>query len=313
MHLKIRHLEVFDALFDAGSVSAAAERLNLSQPAVSVALGKFEEELGFRLFHRDRGYFAPTNEALLLREDVQRGITALDRVERRAGEIRSGAAGGISIASNGMLAYNFLPQAIAEFQRDFPNTHIELRIHSSRRIASWVGNGQIDIGFIDTPVPVAGLNAKIIRMECVCVMRESDPLAARDVITPQDIAPRAMTLITGDHYVDRQLADIMSQDGLSLNHTNTGYFYAIMRNLVIAGGTLALLDPINGKASLKDGLTWRPFRPHVFHDLAIITNRTRPLALSTKNFLDQITAHLAALHHQKDTSDIGRNDSEKSA
>ena len=135
---------------------AAAERLNLSQPAVSIALGNLEAELGFRLFHRDRGFFAPTNEALLLHDEVQQGITALARVDQRAKEIRSGATGAISIATNGAMSYNFLPQVIADFQRDFPETHVELRVHSSRRIAAWVGSRQTDIGLIDAPVPVAG-------------------------------------------------------------------------------------------------------------------------------------------------------------
>jgi len=90
MHIKLRHLEVFNALFEAGSVSRAAERLNLSQPAVSIALSNLEDQTGFRLFHRDRGFFAPTNEALLLRDEVQQGITALARVDKRAEEIRSG-------------------------------------------------------------------------------------------------------------------------------------------------------------------------------------------------------------------------------
>ncbi|NDA08811.1 MAG: LysR family transcriptional regulator, partial [Alphaproteobacteria bacterium] len=48
--MKMRHFEVFDALFDAGSVSRAAQRLNISQPAVSLALANMEKELGFQLF-----------------------------------------------------------------------------------------------------------------------------------------------------------------------------------------------------------------------------------------------------------------------
>ena len=89
MRLKPRQLEVFNALFDAGSVSRAAERLNLSQPAVSVALGNLEDQLGFRLFHRDRGFFAPTNEAMLMRDEVRQGLDAFARVEQRAAEIRA--------------------------------------------------------------------------------------------------------------------------------------------------------------------------------------------------------------------------------
>lgn len=292
MRLKLRHLEVFNALFDAGSVSRAAQRLNLSQPAVSVALGKLEAELGFRLFHRDRGFFAPTNEAILLYEEVQQGITALARVEQRANEIRSGATAGISIATNGAMSYNFLPRVIAEFQRDYPGTHVELRVHSSRRIASWVGSRQIDIGLIDAPVPVAGLDAKLMRMECVCIMRNDDPLAARDVVAPEHLADRHVIAVTGDHSVDRQLARIMAHAEIPLIHNASSYFYAIARNLVAAGTSVSIIDPVNGKAPLADGVTWRPFRPAIIHELAMITNRGQPVGIAASLFQSRISEQL---------------------
>ena len=292
MRLKLRHLEVFGALFDAGSVSRAAQRLNLSQPAVSVALGNLEAELGFRLFHRDRGFFAPTNEAILLHEEVQLGITALARVEQRADEIRSGATAGISVATNGAMSYNFLPKVIAEFQRDYPGTHVELRVHSSRRIASWVGSRQIDIGLIDAPVPVAGLNTKLVRMECVCIMRKDDPLARLDVITPQDLNDRPVIAITGDHSIDRQLAEVMSNAETPLAHNASCYFYAIARNLVAAGNNISIIDPVNGKAALADGVVWRPFAPAIIHELAVITSRGQPVGIAAKRFQRRIDEEL---------------------
>ncbi len=284
MRLKLRHLEVFGALFEAGSVSRAAQRLNLSQPAVSVALGNLEAELGFRLFHRDRGFFAPTNEAILLHEEVQLGITALARIEQRADEIRSGATAGISVATNGAMSYNFLPKVIAEFQRDYPGTHVELRVHSSRRIASWVGSRQIDIGLIDAPVPVAGLDTKLVRMECVCIMRKDDSLARLDVITPQDLNDRPVIAITGDHSIDRQLAEVMSNAETPLVHNASSYFYAIARNLVAAGNNISIIDPVNGKAALADGVVWRPFAPAIIHELAVITSQGQPVGIAAKRF-----------------------------
>mgnify|MGYP003146672969 FL=1 len=63
MHISLRSLEVFHAVMEMGSVSRAAEMLNLTRPAVSIALSKFEQDLGFQLFHRSKGYFEPTDEA----------------------------------------------------------------------------------------------------------------------------------------------------------------------------------------------------------------------------------------------------------
>lgn len=292
MRLKIRHLEVFNALFEAGSVSRAAQRLNLSQPAVSVALGNLEAEVGFRLFHRDRGFFAPTNEAILLHEEVQQGITALARIEQRASEIRSGSTGGISVATNGAMSLNFLPKVIAEFQREYPGTHVELRVHSSRRIAAWVGSRQIDIGLIDAPVPVAGLESTLVRMKCVCIMHREDPLARLDVVTPRDLDQRAVVGVTGDHSIDRQLAELMSRAEVSLIHNASSYFFAIARNLVAAGRNIAVVDPVNGMAPIADDVVWRPFLPTIYHDLAMVTARGQPLGIAATRFQESIRAQL---------------------
>lgn len=294
MRLKIRQMEVFAALYDAGSVSRAAERLHLSQPAVSIALRNLEETLGFRLFHRDRGYFAPTKEATLLHEEVRQGIVALARVEQRASEIRAGEEGGISVASNGAMAINFLPRVIAEFQRDFPGAQVELRVHSSRRIADWVGSRRIDIGLIDAPVPVAGLSARHLRMECVCIMRKEDPLAKRKAVMPRDLDERPVIAVTGDHGVDRQLEEVMARADVRLARSGSSYFYAIARNQVAAGGGIALIDPVNGKAALADGVTWRPFRPAIVHDLVMITSRGQPPGLAAASFEQRILDGLAS-------------------
>jgi DNA-binding transcriptional LysR family regulator len=295
MRLKLRQLEVFNALFEAGSVSRAALRLNLSQPAVSIALATMEEDLGYRLFHRDRGFFAPTKEASLLHDEVRRGLDAMARIEQRSDEIRTGKTGGIVIGTNGAMSINFLPQMIAAFQRDSPGTFIELRVHSSRQVASWVSSSQVDIGLIDAPVPVAGLHAEQFDMECVCILREDDPLATEPVILPRHLACRPVIAITGDHAVDRQLAKIMAQADAQLTHSASAYFYAIARRLVASSGSLAIVDPVNGKALVKDGVIWRPFKPVIRHGLVLITSRDQPLGLTGNRMLNQIRKELEAV------------------
>ncbi|WP_254684768.1 LysR family transcriptional regulator [Sulfitobacter sp. JL08] len=294
MQLKLRHLEVFDALLEAGSVSRAAERLNLTQPAVSIALSNLEADLGFRLFHRERGYFAPTGEAMLLHSEVAQGLRAISRVTQRAEEIRSGTTGTVSIATNGALAINFLPALVADYQKHNPGVGIEVRVHSSRQIASWVGVRQIDIGLIDLPVPVAGLNADVYLLECVCVMSGNDPLSAVDVVSPRALQGRSVVGVTGDHTVDRQLERMLSDTGTTVTRTVSGYFFAIARNIVAAGNDVAIIDPINGKAKLNDGVTWRPFAPRIDHELAVITAKDKPIGQAAAALHAQICRALDA-------------------
>ncbi|WP_294610380.1 LysR family transcriptional regulator [uncultured Roseovarius sp.] len=293
MTLKMRHLEVFNALLDAGSVSRAAERLNLTQPAVSIALSNFEAELGFRLFHRERGFFAPTKEAMLLHDKVAQGLRAISQIEKLAQDIHSGQTGAVSIATNGVLAVNFLPKLLAPFQRDHPNIRVEIKVHSSRQIASWVASHHIDIGLIDPPVPVAGLDAEIFDFECVCTMHKDDPLAALDTIHPQSLVGRSViSIITGDHMIDRQLDALLAETDTVVARNTSAYYFAIARNLVAEGNGVAILDPINGKIDLHDGVVWRPFTPRIDNSLAVITAKGQPLGQAADEILSRIRAGL---------------------
>src|SRR3546814_16949042 len=86
-----RMMEAFNAVMEAGSVSAAARCLGVSQPAVSRLLKQFEEELGFALFHRAKGKLMPTPEAH--RPPVAVG-KPLDAIHRQPEERREGKRGG---------------------------------------------------------------------------------------------------------------------------------------------------------------------------------------------------------------------------
>ena len=138
MQIKQRHLEVFEAVLTAGSISRAASQLHLSQPAISIALANLEEYVGFKLFQRDRGFFAPTREALLLQDEVAHGLLALSRVSKRVAEIRAGVTGSIRIATNGAMSIHFLPPLIATYQKEHVDVNIDILVRSSRQIADWV-------------------------------------------------------------------------------------------------------------------------------------------------------------------------------
>lgn len=270
MHLKLRQLEVFNALMEAGSVSRAALRLNLTQPAVSIALSSLEEELGFRLFHRSKGYFAPTGEALLLHGEAEQSLMAVERVAERAQDIRAGAVGSVSIASNGAAAINLLPWVIAAFQRDHPGAKVDLKVRSSPQIANWVRGRQVDIGLVDAPAPGPGLDVEVLQLPCVCILRADDPLAVHAQLTPKLVAGRNLIAITGDHEIDRQLDQYLTRAGVTAQRTISCSYFAIARNLVRAGAGLALVDFVNGTAALDDGVCWRPFKPNIAFNFAML-------------------------------------------
>ena len=289
-----QNLKAFQAVAERGSFSAAAAQLHLTQPAVSVALANLEKELGFRLFHRAKGFFTPTAEALLLHAETELGLMAIERVASRAEEIRAGATGGISIASNGAAAINLLPWVIAGFQTERPGVKFDLKVRSSRQIANLVSGGQIDIGLIDAPVPVAGLRAEVFALPCVCIMPQDDPLAAEARVTAAMLASRSVIAVTGDHSIDRQVDQALSDQGLQAERRVSAAYFAIARNLVRAGAGIALVDSINGLSDLADGVTWRPFEPRIAFELAMIGSAHHPLETTAELFRTRLREELLA-------------------
>jgi len=247
-----------------------------------------EDEMGFRLFHRSKGFFVPTSEALLLHTEIEQGLFAVSRIEQRVKEIHSGSTGGICIALNGVLAMNVMPELIADFQVEFPNVKVEMRIHSSRQIASWVSGQQIDIGIIDAPVPVSGLNAEFFHSECVCIMHKDDPLTALKIIKPSDLENRSVISITGDHIVDRQLDKYLSDNNVNIQRNFSSYYFAIARNMVSQGDKIAIVDCYNGRAKLKDNVVWRPFKPKINNEIAIVTSSDQPLGHAAQELHDRL-------------------------
>ena len=102
-----RQLEAFRAIMAHGTVTAAAERLGVSQPAVSKILAGLEHEIGYPLFTRIKRRLAPTSEARLLEQEVARLYHSLERVTEVAREIRERQIGDL-LAQTFLGAVDFL-------------------------------------------------------------------------------------------------------------------------------------------------------------------------------------------------------------
>ena len=88
--MNLKHLEVFRAVMTTGSTIAAGSALQMSQSAISRQLSALEAELGFALFHRDRGRLVPTAEAHALIPEVGQTIERLALMRRKAEDLRAG-------------------------------------------------------------------------------------------------------------------------------------------------------------------------------------------------------------------------------
>jgi DNA-binding transcriptional LysR family regulator len=146
--MRLRHIEVFNAIMLTGSVSAAARLINITQPAASRTLQHAELQLGFALFQRSKGRLTPTNEALTLFPHIERLFAQLDEVQRLAASLRGGEGRELRIVTVLALSYEVLPRALARFKTRHPGIVVSVEALHSPQIVSSLMLQEADVGFV---------------------------------------------------------------------------------------------------------------------------------------------------------------------
>ena len=122
--MTLRQLETLYAIMRAGSITAAARNLHVTQPAVSAVLKHTEQQLQMKLFERIGGRLHPTPEALSLLPDMEEIFGRIDTMSRAIQELRDGRSGKLVIATSPTLVNALLPPAIAALRAATPKLNV---------------------------------------------------------------------------------------------------------------------------------------------------------------------------------------------
>ena len=142
-----RQLEIFRAVMQTGSVTAAARTLNLSQPAVTKILQRTEDQLRFSLFERVKGRLVPTAEAHALFPEVERVFDDLRGVRQVVASLRETRSGALTIVTIPTLGWAALPRAISAFLHTRPDVRLEFEVRPRRDIVQRIATQRADLGF----------------------------------------------------------------------------------------------------------------------------------------------------------------------
>ncbi len=284
--MNIRQLEVFRAIMRDGTITAAANSLGVSQPAVSKLLAYLEDQLGYPLFERIAGRLVPTTEAHLLYGDADRVFRQLEALSSLARDIGASKIGLIRIGASLPLAYSVLPVALAAFRKRHPEVKIHLHTLPKREITEALSLGDVDVGITLSPILAPTVRVEtLFSAEIVAILPASDPLAAEASLTPSTLAGRPL-ISYGSHAefgaaLDEAFASAGQARGVSIQiASSVGALPLVRQGLGIAlVDGLALWNPIEGIVS-------RPFRPAVPTPVSLTINEARPQSRFVAAFSD---------------------------
>jgi LysR family transcriptional regulator for metE and metH len=199
--LDVRHLALVDAISQAGSVTAAARRLHLTQSALSHQLLDLEARAGLQFFTRlgRRMVLTPAGERVLAA--AHRVLDDLSRTEGDLRAMASGHTGVLRLCTECNTGYHWLPPLLHEFQNRFPRVDVNIKVEATNRPLDALLAGEIDLAVMTSPVAdprVAG--TPVFQDEMMAVVAPAHPFARRPFVAPADFAAEHLLL----HRIDRK-------------------------------------------------------------------------------------------------------------
>jgi len=190
--MELSQLEFFVKVVEEGSFSKAAERVYRTQPAVSIAVRRFEEEIGASLFERSQKTPTLTEVGELVYDYAKRILSLRDQTLEAVAEVQALKRGRVRIGANESTSLYLLPHIILDYRALHPNVMVEIFRHTSDRLPREVLDRNLDFALMAyEPVDGDLESFEILRDELVLVMNPEHPLAQSGSVTVEELGKEA--------------------------------------------------------------------------------------------------------------------------
>lgn len=247
-------LRYFLAVVRSGSLSEAAQHLNVTPSAVSRQVATLEGLLDVPLFERRPRGMVPSAAGELLAAHVRRAELEADRVVSDIQGLRGLRRGRVRIGSSAGFALEFLPRVIAEFHALYPGLQFHLQTASPAAVSTLVLHGDVDLGLTYSRSAEQGL--QVVHRQpapVLAIMRPDHPLARHASVTLAQMHGYPIALPEPDNTV-RQLFDIgCSERRLAFQPVLTSNQFETLTSFVLHGGGLSISGELTVRGRVERG------------------------------------------------------------
>jgi DNA-binding transcriptional LysR family regulator len=291
--MELRQLRYFVAVAEELSFSRAAERLNVSQPPLSVQIKALEDELGARLFDRTRRTVKITQAGVLLLDSARKVLSELRRGAEVVALATCGEAGLIRMGFTGSVPMlDMFPRLMRVFRDRYPEIRIELRDMSTAKQLEAIAAEELDVGILRPPYYFqAGpdiIAHTIWRDELMVFLPASHRFAdRRNAINLQDLTAEAFVGVAPD--VGCGMSDhvmtICNQAGFSPRIVQHARELGSVLGLVAAGIGVAILPQCYGRVDITGVVSRKLAEPGAKSTL-LLAFKTKTVTPRLRHFVD---------------------------
>lgn len=283
----LREFETLRAVISAGSTTAAARRLGISQSAVSRSISQLEGRIGQMLFAREQGRMQPTAEALALNESLDPLFDALAGID--GAKWKTSPQEPLRVAAPPTLAHRFLVRVVSSYLKANPDKVVSLEICTSDDLIAGIMDERFDLGLTGADLTRAGLKLIPYRLsKGVCLLPKGHPLTEHRVIRPEHFDNVDFIALTRRHAARQTLDQHFARAGVSpriLVETATSVAACeFVRN----GLGITMTNPFPLMTGTDDDIEVRPFEPDINYRTSFAISARRPPSVTARDFMRHV-------------------------
>ena len=289
--MNLNFLRTYVSVVEEGNFSRAANRLHLSQPAVSMQMQSLAQEVGVVLFRRSGHRVETTEAGALLYEQAKEMLRGWQQTVHQLDGLRQRLQGRMELGASTVPGDYFLPPLLCGFYKLHPDLKLRMAVGSSREIVAELSAGRLDLAIVGYKPEVQGLASQLLfKDQLIAVFIPSHPLSRRKIIIADDLMnqpllQRSDGSATRDVF-ERALAKSGANPGKLKVMMELGSNRAILE-AAAQGVGIAVVSKLSAVDYIEQGrLIWRPIGGFdVERDFWLVQNDS-PKSSVTKAFIE---------------------------
>lgn len=284
----VRQLRAFVAVYHSGQVSAAADQLALTQPAVTVLLRELEGRLGVKLFDRSTRSLRRTDAALEAIAYAERALAELEGLGASMAELSGARRGRVRIAATSTVAQTLLPPVMRRFLDAHPGVKVEIEDVAPTGFVETLLAERVDFGIGTLEAPVPGLREQVfLRDSLAAVALAGADFPAGRPITWKQLAALPLVTVKPGYGVRRRIDTAAEAAGVRLQVAHEVSLLTTALAMAASGlGVAVVPGSLLAYGADPRLVARRLVRPAVARNTAVIFKVERALPPAAQAFVD---------------------------
>ena len=284
--MNFQHLRYFRAACSEQNISRAAEKLNVSQSSISLAIKNLENEFGISLIKRQRVGFALTEDGADFLALVDSLLEHIEKVQAIMAE-KKALRKTINFGIPPMLCAIYLPVLFGSFQKEHSDIKIAFQEGGAYELLEKLRDRLLDMALIPADdlsslQGIAGIN--ICKFEEVCCVHNAHPLAKKRDVTPEEIAKYPVVIATDQFYHTDKISAMFGKDNVSAQYIHRTTQLSTMEQLICQNLAVGFL--FRKRAERIPEISCISLKPKMYTNVALVWQEKAFLTEDMKIVID---------------------------